>query len=190
MAGCEVLPQLSASGEWSDVIMLTSTSISQDMFRTKKEFTVLKGVSLGDKESIVAGLRGVNKKVTHVFWFLQANERLTTPHIVPLRGMLNLVMSVYFISFMHFLLSIIPQGLMRRIYGVQAHMAGSGQHKNNELWVGNLLAALKELEHPVEHFCLGTGGKHYVSTASLILCCLHERNRSVTSKRRGCIWGL
>lgn len=166
MAACELLPQLleQPAEEWSDVILFTSSSVTTATFRTKRPFSVLQGASLEDRQSLIHGLQQINKPVTHVFWFLEANKPPEIPYIISLRALVNAVASVQ--PILRNIIQLMPKHLTRQLYRMQAYLAGSGSSKRNEIWLENLLSALKELQHPLESFCLGTGGKHYVRVDS------------------------
>ena len=164
MAACEILPQLGSSDDWSDVILLTSTTIFPNTFKTNQKFSVLRGASLDDKASLVEGLRRINRKVTHVFWFLEANKPSQIRHIIPLRRLVKICTSDAVQPVVQSLIELAPRSLTKYLYRTQARMAGSGPSKRNEAWLENMLFALDELQCPLQNFCLGTGGKHYVST--------------------------
>ena len=162
MAANGILPELlnSHSDVFAQVIGL-SLDINEKTFRnrTSKPYIAL-SANLNDKDAIVKALQKIGSpKITHVYWYAEANRPPKLASAVMWRRLLAVADA--FAPAMHGILKISPQSVHDQLYGTVAYLAGSGQNERNQIWMGNMLDAIQQTGGKVESFMLGCGGKHY-----------------------------
>lgn len=162
MAGNAMVPHLlnQAGGHYDSVICL-ARNVDEGTFasRTAKTYIPL-SCDLQNKDAVVAGLVELGSPaITHVYWFADANRPPGLGHAVLMRGLLAATDKLA--PIVHGIVRVSPQFVRDQLYGTQARLAGSGRNMRNQLWLGNVLDALREIRAPLETFVLGTGGKHY-----------------------------
>jgi len=149
-------------GSFSKVAVL-SRSVTADMFADESgvsKVIPVRGVDLTEKQSIISRLQDTRlTDITHVFWFLDANQPQKVLNANAMRTLLQ--MAEGFQIFTRSAVEYAPSPLRNRFFDVLAFLAGSQSNDTNILWLSNMIDALVELGAPLENFTLGTGGKHY-----------------------------
>jgi hypothetical protein len=162
MAGNAVVPHLlNDCGAEYDAVLCLSRNVDASTFasRTTRPYVPVAS-NLNDRDELVESLRATGSpEVTDVYWFAEANRPLELGDARVLRGLLALTDSLS--PAIHGMLKVSPKIVLDQVYGLQARLAGSGVNARNQLWMGNVLDALKEIGAPLQVFVLGTGGKHY-----------------------------
>lgn len=162
MAGNSVLPYLlNERREEYDSAICLALSVDKKTFasRTSRDYIPLV-CNLDDKEAVVRALREIGSPpISHVYWFAEANRPPKLGSAVLVRRLLAVAESLAPVT--HGLLKISPEPVGEKLYGTLAQLAGSGTNEKNQLWMANVLDALKETGAPLQAFVLGTGGKHY-----------------------------
>lgn len=162
MAGNAVVPHLlnDRAAEY-DTALCLARNVDETTFASRTSHPYVPVASnLDDKDELVESLRAVGSPdITDVYWFAEANRPLDLGDARILRGLLALTDSIS--PAVHGLLRFSPKILLDQVYGMQARLAGSGVNARNQLWMGNVLDALKEIGAPLQTFVLGTGGKYY-----------------------------
>jgi hypothetical protein len=127
--------------------------------RTSKPYIALTA-NLNDKAAIVKALEKIGSpKITHVFWYAEANRPPKLASAVMWRRLLAVADA--FAPAMKAILAVSPQSVHDQLYGTVAYLAGSGRNERNQIWMGNMLDAIAQTGGKVESFMLGCGGKHY-----------------------------
>ena len=161
-AGNAIVPHLlNERGAEYDTVICLALAVDETTFasRTSRKYIPLV-CNLNQKESVVKSLIEVGSPaITHVYWFADANKPPRLGSAVMLRRLLAVTDKLA--PVIHGLLKVSPQFVHDQVYGTQARLAGSGPNERNQLWMGNVLDALKESKAPLKVFVLGTGGKHY-----------------------------
>jgi hypothetical protein len=162
MAANAILPHLlNEKGDEYETVICLALQVDEKTFatRTSKKYVPLT-CNLNDKAAVVAGLQKIGSpKITHIFWYAEANRPPKLASAVMWRRLLAIADA--FAPVMHGILRVSPQAVHDQLYGTVAYLAGSGRNERNQLWMGNVLDACKEIGAKVESFMLGTGGKHY-----------------------------
>ena len=162
MAGNAIVPHLLNEREAEyDTVICLALAVDETTFasRTSRKYISLV-CDLNQKESVVKSLIKVGSPaITHVYWFADANKPPRLGSAVMLRRLLAVTDKLA--PVIHGLLKVSPQFVHDQVYGTQARLAGSGPNERNQLWMGNVLDALKESKGLPKVFVLGTGGKHY-----------------------------
>jgi len=162
MAGNAIVPHLlNERGAEYDTVICLALSVDETTFasRTSREYIPLVS-NIDEKEAVVKSLIDVGSPaVTHVYWFAEANRPPKLGSAVIMRRLLAVTDGLA--PVIHRLLKVSPQFVRDQLYGNMAHLAGSGVNERNQLWIKNVLDALKEIEAPLKVFVFGTGGKHY-----------------------------
>jgi hypothetical protein len=162
MAGNAIIPHLlnERGAEYDNAICL-ARAVDESTFasRTSRKYIPLES-NLDDKEALVESLISVGSPaITHVYWFVEANRPPELGSALMMRRLL--AFTDLLAPALRGFLKITPQLVHDQMYGLQARLAGSGVNERNQLWMGNVLDALKEIRAPLQVFVLGTGGKHY-----------------------------
>ncbi len=162
MAGNGILPHLlNEKGDEYDTALCLALKVDETTFakRTSRKYTPLV-CNLNEKDSIVQALKDVGSPaITDVYWYAEANRPPKLGSAVTMRRLL--AVSDRLAPAIHGLMKISGDNMHDQLYGNLAQLAGSGVNPKNQLWMGNVLDALKETGAPLKVFMLGTGGKHY-----------------------------
>ena len=162
MAANGILPHLlNAKGDEYDQVICLALQVDEKTFasRTSRTYIPL-SCNLNEKAAVVAGLQKIGSpKITHVYWYAEANRPPKLASAVMWRRLL--AVSDAMAPALHGLLKVSPQSVHDQLYGTVAYLAGSGRNERNQIWMGNVLDALKETGASLQVFMLGTGGKHY-----------------------------
>ncbi|MGB9302527.1 MAG: hypothetical protein ACLPXZ_21550 [Mycobacterium sp.] len=162
MAANAIVPHLlNERGAEHDAVICLALSVDEKTFasRTPRKYVPLR-CNLDDKGALVKGLVDIGSPaVTDVYWFTEANRPPKLGNVLTTRRLLAVTDRLA--PVIHGLVKVSPQFVGHRLYGTMARLAGSGVNERNQLWIKNVLDALKEIDAPLRVFVLGTGGKHY-----------------------------
>ena len=162
MAGNGILPHLlNEKGAEYDTALCLALKVDETTFasRTSRKYIPLV-CNLNEKESVKQALIDIGSPaITDVYWYAEANRPPKLGSAVTMRRLL--AVSDRLAPALHGLMKISSQKVHDQLYGNLAQLAGSGVNEKNQLWMGNVLDALKEIGAPLKVFMLGTGGKHY-----------------------------
>jgi nucleoside-diphosphate-sugar epimerase len=162
MAGNAIVPHLlNERGAEYDAVICLALSVDESTFasRTSREYIPLV-CNLDEKAAVLKSLVDVESPaVTHIYWFTEANRPPKLGNVLATRRLLAVTDRLA--PVIHQLLRVSPQFVGHHLYGTMARLAGSGVNERNQLWIKNVLDALKEIDAPLRVFVLGTGGKHY-----------------------------
>lgn len=162
IAGNAILPYLlNERGAEYDTAICLALEVNETTFasRTSRQYIPLV-CNLNEKEAVIRGLVKIGSPpITDVYWFAEANRPPKLASVVMMRRLLAVADRLAPAT--HALLKISLPSVHDQLYGTLAQLAGSGVNEKNQLWMANVLDALKEIGAPLKVFVLGTGGKHY-----------------------------
>ncbi len=144
-----------------DKVAVLSRNVSDTTFEGKSARAVIPlRADLGDAQSVAAALRLAGcEKVTHVFWFVDANRPPKLANAVAIRRLL--AVSEMLGPVTRAMLENAPSSVQAAVYGQMAYLAGSGSQPRNLEWLSNMLAALEIVGAPLDSWTMCHGGKHY-----------------------------
>jgi len=163
MAANGILPHLlNERGEDFDTVICLALQVDEKTFasRTSRKYVPL-SCNLNDKAAVTAALQKIGSpKISHVFWYAEANRPPKLSSAVVMRRLLAVGDAAA--PVLHGILKVSPQAVHDQLYGTVAYLAGSGRNERNQIWMGNVLDALKATNPgALKCFMLGSGGKHY-----------------------------